>query len=228
MYIKRGTWTRTRGRDEEALAVIELICQFANYTDEFVWWLRYAYVSPCVSAAFIDRKWIVGCFCTRVLCVRVFACVKILVKCVQYTLCVPVYTLVHTLVFRHLCVHTRVCARNRAYVTAWLGAQIQRAQLAHRTSRRIVLILRLHSREVETASSRLLPRATGCLCFKAERRGVMDREWYGRSSFWFWEILVRYFVRILGDKRWFESVDGGISLFGPGFRILVSIMWFRN
>lgn len=65
---------------------------------------------------------------------------------------------------------SRVCAseRNRAYVTAWLGAQIQRAQLAHRTSRRIVLILRLHSRGVEAASYRLEP--TGRLCFKAEKR----------------------------------------------------------
>lgn len=50
---------------------------------------------------------------------------------------------------------TLVCAseRNRAYVTAWLGAQIQRAQLAHRTSRRIVLILPLHSRGAEEATS---------------------------------------------------------------------------
>lgn len=50
---------------------------------------------------------------------------------------------------------SRVCAseRNRAYVTAWLGAQIQRAQLAHRTSRRIVLILPLHSRGAEEATS---------------------------------------------------------------------------
>lgn len=65
---------------------------------------------------------------------------------------------------------SRVCAseRNRAYVTAWLGAQIQRAQLAHRTSRRIVLILRLHSRGAEEASYRLEP--TGRLCFKAGKR----------------------------------------------------------
>lgn len=50
---------------------------------------------------------------------------------------------------------SRICAseRNRAYVTAWLGAQIQRAQLAHRTSRRIVLILPLHSRGAEEATS---------------------------------------------------------------------------
>ena len=50
---------------------------------------------------------------------------------------------------------SRVCAseRNRAYLTAWLGAQIQRAQLAHRTSRRIVLILPLHSRGAEEATS---------------------------------------------------------------------------
>lgn len=108
-------------------------------------------------------------------CVSVLACVS---------LCTPCTYVPFTLVFKSVCVRARVrvrvrvcsvrmpahvCARNRAYVTAWLGAQIQRAQLAHRTSRRIVLILRLHSRGVETATSRLLPRATGRLCFKAER-----------------------------------------------------------
>lgn len=159
--------------------MIELICQFVNYTDEFVWWLRYAYVSPCVSSAFIDRKWIVECFYTCVLrenprercqCARVYLCVH-LVPMLRSRLCL-------SCVCACACARVRVCgvrmpahvcARNRAYVTAWLGAQIQRAQLAHRTSRRIVLILRLHSRGVETATSRLLPRATGRLCFKAER-----------------------------------------------------------
>lgn len=57
--------------------MIELICQFANYTDEFVWWLRYAYVSPCVSAAFIDRKWIVESLhvCVKILVNRVCVCI---------------------------------------------------------------------------------------------------------------------------------------------------------
>lgn len=104
--------------------------------------------------------------------------------CLRVSLCTPCTYAPFTLVFKSVYVRARVrvrvrvcgvrmpahvCARNRAYVTAWLGAQIQRAQLAHRTSRRIVLILRLHSRGVETATSRLLPRATGRLCFKAER-----------------------------------------------------------
>lgn len=160
--LNGGTWTRTR--DEEALAVIELICQFANYTDEFVWWLRYAYVSPCVSAAFIDRKWIVE---------SLHVCAKILVNRVRVYalyLLAMLRTCACTNAFACIDARSRVCAseRNRAYVTAWLGAQIQRAQLAHRTSRRIVLILRLHSRGVEAASYRLEP--TGRLCFKAEKR----------------------------------------------------------
>ena len=76
------------------MAVIELICQFANYTDEFVWWLRYAYVSPCVSAAFIDRKWIVECI--HAPCV--YGCVKILV-CTRPS----IYLL------PEVCVEKRVC-----------------------------------------------------------------------------------------------------------------------
>ena len=66
--------------------MIELICQFANYTDEFVWWLRYAYVSPCVSAAFIDRKWIVEC-----IRVCAYGCVKILVNRVSIHVPLSVY-----------------------------------------------------------------------------------------------------------------------------------------
>lgn len=106
----------------------------------------------------------------RCQCARVYLCVH-LVPMLRSRLCL-------SCVCACACARVRVCgvrmpahvcARNRAYVTAWLGAQIQRAQLAHRTSRRIVLILRLHSRGVETATSRLLPRATGRLCFKAER-----------------------------------------------------------
>lgn len=71
--------------------MIELICQFANYTDEFVWWLRYAYVSPCVSAAFIDRKWIVECIPS--VCIRVcaYGCVKILVNRVSIHVPLSIY-----------------------------------------------------------------------------------------------------------------------------------------
>lgn len=144
------------------MAVIELICQFANYTDEFVWWLRYAYVSPCVSAAFIDRKWIVECI--RSVCIRVcaYGCVKILVNRVSIHVPLSIYLAAARTskcawrnAFACVDARSRVCAseRNRAYVTAWLGAQIQRAQLAHRTSRRIVLILPLHSRGAEEATS---------------------------------------------------------------------------
>lgn len=137
--------------------MIELICQFANYTDEFVWWLRYAYVSPCVSAAFIDRKWIVEC-----IRVCAYGCVKILVNRVSIHVPLSIYLAAARTpkcawrnAFACVDARSRVCAseRNRAYVTAWLGAQIQRAQLAHRTSRRIVLILPLHSRGAEEATS---------------------------------------------------------------------------
>lgn len=105
IYIKRGTWTRTRGRDEEALAVIELICQFVNYTDEFVWWLRYAYVSPCVSSAFIDRKWIVECFYT---CVHAWKSSWTVSVCSRVSLCTPCTYAPFTLVFK-LCMCVRVC-----------------------------------------------------------------------------------------------------------------------
>ena len=114
------------------------------------------------------------------------------------------HTLVHACVQASLCAQTCVCARNRAYVTAWLGAQIQRAQLAHRTSRRIVLILRLHSRDVETASSRLLPRATGCLCFKARRRRT-DGLRMIRTMIGDFGSEVRYFDVILVDLKMLEA-----------------------
>lgn len=99
--------------------MIELICQFVNYTDEFVWWLRYAYVSPCVSSAFIDRKWIVECFYTCVLrenprercqCARVYLCVH-LVPMLRSRLCLSC-----------VCACACACVR-RAYASARLCAE---------------------------------------------------------------------------------------------------------
>jgi len=71
--------------------VIELICQFANYTDEFVWWPRHAGASPfidrerigdwsnscsprvCVKSHGVRRTCVHACI---IVCVRIRACVR--------------------------------------------------------------------------------------------------------------------------------------------------------
>lgn len=87
------------------------------------------------ASSFIDRDWIGGAS-PRV--------------CVKSRRAIHVRR-VHARAPRDDCVRACVCRSRAIYVTAWLGAQIQRAQLAHRTQRRmrrrrrrIVLILRLH------------------------------------------------------------------------------------
>jgi len=102
---------KANGRQTRASArrsidgVIELICQFANYTDEFVWW-----PPPRGRVSlFIDRERIGG-----------------------WLLAVVSRACAWNRGVRRTCVRACVRAPARQRITAWHAARIQRAQLARR------------------------------------------------------------------------------------------------
>lgn len=152
------------------MALIELICQFTNYMDEFVWWL-YSDRSSLIRSEPIFLSFSLSLSLTS-------ASISLFLKFLSlflFTAVHPVHRLQvdwnsderknHELVdtlykcrdFTRFIVCVRAlkahCSRE-AYVTAWLGAQIQRAQLVHRIERRIVLIPLLHRGDMVVDSSK--------------------------------------------------------------------------